>query len=50
MQGQTFEKPEVVPFRLTHNMIDAFGAYGYNGECPQSKLPFPLWLDLTAVA
>ncbi|CEJ55236.1 Putative UVSB PI-3 kinase [Penicillium brasilianum] len=30
-KGQTFEKPEVVPFRLTHNMIDAFGAYGYNG-------------------
>jgi len=20
----------LVPFRLTHNMIDAFGAYGYN--------------------
>lgn len=31
-QGQTLEKPEVVPFRLTHNMIEAFGAYGYNGE------------------
>lgn len=31
-QGQTFEKPEVVPFRLTNNMIDAFGAYGYNGK------------------
>ncbi|KAJ5683180.1 hypothetical protein N7462_006345 [Penicillium macrosclerotiorum] len=30
-KGQTFEKPEVVPFRLTHNMIDAFGSYGYNG-------------------
>ncbi|KAJ5225141.1 hypothetical protein N7468_006366 [Penicillium chermesinum] len=30
-KGQTFEKPELVPFRLTHNMIDAFGAYGYNG-------------------
>ncbi|KAJ5681529.1 uncharacterized protein N7477_001469 [Penicillium maclennaniae] len=30
-KGQTFEKPEVVPFRLTNNMIDAFGAYGYNG-------------------
>jgi phosphatidylinositol kinase/protein kinase (PI-3 family) len=33
-KGQTFEKPEVVPFRLTHNMIDAFGAYGYNGRLP----------------
>lgn len=31
-KGQTFEKPEVVPFRLTHNMVDAFGAYGYNGQ------------------
>lgn len=31
-QGLTFDKPELVPFRLTHNMIDAFGAYGYNGE------------------
>ncbi|KAJ5300562.1 uncharacterized protein N7443_005564 [Penicillium atrosanguineum] len=30
-KGQTFEKPEVVPFRLTNNMVDAFGAYGYNG-------------------
>lgn len=35
-QGQTFEKPEVVPFRLTHNMIDAFGAYGYNGKSDRS--------------
>ncbi len=32
IQGMTFEKPEAVPFRLTHNMIDAFGAYGYDGE------------------
>ncbi|PGG99288.1 Atypical/PIKK/ATR protein kinase [Polytolypa hystricis UAMH7299] len=30
-KGLTFDKPELVPFRLTHNMIDAFGAYGYNG-------------------
>ena len=30
-QGLTFDKPELVPFRLTQNMIDAFGAYGYNG-------------------
>ncbi|KKA22075.1 Non-specific serine/threonine protein kinase [Rasamsonia emersonii CBS 393.64] len=29
-KGLTFDKPELVPFRLTHNMIDAFGAYGYN--------------------
>ena len=30
-KGLTFEKPELVPFRLTNNMIDAFGAYGYEG-------------------
>ncbi|EON65245.1 hypothetical protein W97_04482 [Coniosporium apollinis CBS 100218] len=30
-KGLTFEKPEVVPFRLTHNMVDAMGAYGYEG-------------------
>ncbi len=30
-KGLTFEKPEMVPFRLTHNMVDAFGAYGYDG-------------------
>ena len=30
-KGKTFEKPEEVPFRLTHNMVDAFGAYGYDG-------------------
>ena len=30
-KGLTFEKPECVPFRLTHNIVDAFGAYGYNG-------------------
>ncbi len=27
----TFGKPERVPFRLTHNMVDAFGVYGYEG-------------------
>ncbi|GBF64420.1 kinase [Trichophyton mentagrophytes] len=30
-KGLTFDKPELVPFRLTHNMTDAYGAYGYNG-------------------
>lgn len=30
-KGLTFEKPELVPFRLTHNMVDAMGAYGYDG-------------------
>lgn len=30
-KGLTFEKPETVPFRLTHNMVDAMGAYGYEG-------------------
>ena len=31
-KGLTFEKPEVVPFRLTHNMVDAFGATGCEGS------------------
>lgn len=35
-KGRTFEKPELVPFRLTHNMVDAFGAYGYNGPFRRS--------------
>ena len=35
-KGLTFEKPEVVPFRLTHNMIDAFGPYGYEGPYRRS--------------
>ena len=30
-KGLTFDKPELVPFRLTHNMINAFGSYGYEG-------------------
>ncbi len=30
-KGLTFEKPEHVPFRLTHNMVDAMGVYGYEG-------------------
>ena len=32
----TFEKPELVPFRLTHNMVDAFGAYGFEGPFRKS--------------
>ncbi|KAL9043272.1 MAG: hypothetical protein Q9214_003535 [Letrouitia sp. 1 TL-2023] len=35
-KGLTFEKPEEVPFRLTHNMIDAFGSYGYEGPFRKS--------------
>ncbi|KAI9663334.1 MAG: serine/threonine-protein kinase M1 [Alyxoria varia] len=31
-KGLTFEKPELVPFRLTHNMVDAFGATGCEGS------------------
>ncbi|KAG0083919.1 serine/threonine-protein kinase M1 [Podila epicladia] len=30
-QGKTFPKPERVPFRLTHNMVDAMGLSGYEG-------------------
>ena len=31
LQGLTFEKPEKVPFRITHNMVDAFGVTGVDG-------------------
>ena len=30
-QGKEFSCPEVVPFRLTNNMVDALGASGYVG-------------------
>ena len=30
-KGLDFEIPERVPFRLTHNMVDAFGIYGIEG-------------------
>jgi serine/threonine-protein kinase ATR len=30
-KGQSFEVPERVPFRLTHNIIDAMGISGYEG-------------------
>merc|ERR1719309_1484078 len=30
-KGETFEWPELVPFRLTHNMVDAFGPLGVEG-------------------
>jgi serine/threonine-protein kinase ATR len=28
----------VVPFRLTNNMVDAFGAYGYNGRFARTRV------------
>jgi len=31
MQGKTLETPERVPFRLTHNMVDALGVAGPEG-------------------
>lgn len=31
-KGKTFEIPERVPFRLTHNMVDAFGITGVDGK------------------
>ncbi|TPX13910.1 uncharacterized protein E0L32_005610 [Thyridium curvatum] len=30
-KGLTFAQPERVPFRLTHNMVQAMGLYGYEG-------------------
>lgn len=35
-KGLSFEKPELVPYRLTHNMVDAFGAYGCEGPYRKS--------------
>ncbi|ORZ38038.1 hypothetical protein BCR44DRAFT_1015824 [Catenaria anguillulae PL171] len=35
-KGKTFGKPEVVPFRLTHNMVTAFGAVGIEGPFRRS--------------
>ncbi|KAK2737122.1 serine/threonine-protein kinase M1 [Myotisia sp. PD_48] len=42
LNGLTFETPELVPFRLTHNMVDAFGPYGYEG-------PFRKTCELTLI-
>ncbi|RKF63720.1 Protein kinase rad3 [Erysiphe neolycopersici] len=36
-KGLTFAKPERVPFRLTHNMVDAMGVYGYEGPFRKSS-------------
>ncbi|KAF2167045.1 hypothetical protein M409DRAFT_66135 [Zasmidium cellare ATCC 36951] len=36
-KGLTFEKPELVPFRLTHNMTDAMGPYGHEGPFRKSS-------------
>ncbi|KAK5137557.1 hypothetical protein LTR08_008537 [Meristemomyces frigidus] len=36
-KGLTFDKPELVPFRLTHNMVDAMGPYGYEGPFRKSS-------------
>lgn len=36
-KGLTFAKPERVPFRLTHNMVDAMGIYGYEGPFRKSS-------------
>lgn len=39
-KGLTFDKPERVPFRLTHNMVHAFGAYECEG-------PFRMAAEIT---
>ena len=36
-KGLTFATPERVPFRLTHNMVAAMGAYGYEGPFRKSS-------------
>jgi serine/threonine-protein kinase ATR len=35
-KGLEFSVPECVPFRLTHNMVDAFGVYGMEGPFRKS--------------
>lgn len=30
-KGQALETPEIVPFRLTHNIVDGFGVTGVEG-------------------
>ena len=30
-KGETFEVPEIVPFRLTHNMVNGMGPMGTEG-------------------
>jgi hypothetical protein len=37
-QGKTFEIPEKVPFRLTHNMVEAMGVNGVEGMFPLFNL------------
>jgi serine/threonine-protein kinase ATR len=36
-KGLAFTAPERVPFRLTHNMVDAMGIYGYEGPFRKSS-------------
>jgi len=36
-KGLTFSKPERVPFRLTHNMVDAMGMYNFEGPFRKSS-------------
>jgi serine/threonine-protein kinase ATR len=36
-KGLTFAQPERVPFRLTHNMVDAMGVYDYEGPFRKSS-------------
>merc|ERR1712071_550213 len=43
-KGETFEWPEKVPFRLTHNMIEAMGSTGIEGsygKCCEVTLRVP---------
>jgi serine/threonine-protein kinase ATR len=35
-KGETLPTPETVPFRLTHNMVDAMGVLGFNGPFRKS--------------
>lgn len=35
-QGKALPKPEIIPFRLTRNLVDGFGPTGVNGAFRRS--------------
>ena len=43
-KGESFDWPEKVPFRLTHNLVDAFGVTGVEGTFRYILLHYKTWL------
>ncbi len=50
LQGKTFDIPERVPFRLTHNLVDGLGTTGVEGmhEMLLHRMSWRLTFPLTA--